>query len=333
MPVVSVIMGAHDNIATMERCVRSVLCQTHQDLELIVVNDGSTDGSGQLLNKLSQNDHRLRVIDQANQGLTKSLIKASEFAAGEYIARQDADDFSLAERIEKQLAALEQNHEAVLATCWVEDSTENGVVCSTHRSQPYSVRLNKDVLYTLTGIPAHGSVMMRKDAFLQCGGYRACFYYAQDSDLWLRLSQQGQFVTVPEVLYQRTISTSSISSRFPDAQRRFCDFAQESFRRVLDGQNDSDVLEAAEQLAAECEGRKNTPTSQRDEATSLMMMASALSTKDPTIATQFFYEALKKDPTHLRAWKGFLLHSLKQLIGTSHEVHCGKPRSKSNHGT
>lgn len=313
MPTVSVIMGVRNARESVRECVAAILSQSFRDIEIIVINDGSSDDTGKILDELATTDGRLRIVHQENQGLTRSLITAAEMARGEYIARQDADDVSTPDRIEQQFAALEHDSEAVLATCWVEDVTPEGIVCGRHENLQHSVRLASGEDQSMTGVPAHGSVLIRRSAFEQVGGYRACFYYAQDSDLWLRLAEAGRFVVVPRVLYRRGISTNCISSRFREAQQRFCELAQDCFRAVRQGRSDQDYVTAAELLAEECRRGKDDTTSRRDRATSLMLLGAALADKAPRLADDYFRRAVSTDLLHWRAWKGLLVHRLKQV--------------------
>ena len=114
MPKVSVVMSVCNSEPFIRDAIKSILGQTFQDFEFIIINDGSTDGSLQIIQ--SYGDSRIRITSQENLGLTKSLNKGIGIARGEYIARQDADDISEPSRLEKQVAVLEQNRRAVLVS-------------------------------------------------------------------------------------------------------------------------------------------------------------------------------------------------------------------------
>lgn len=106
MPKVSVVMSVCNSEPFIRDAIKSILGQTFQDFEFIIINDGSTDGSLQIIQ--SYGDSRIRITSQENLGLTKSLNKGIGIARGEYIARQDADDISEPSRLEKQVAVLEE---------------------------------------------------------------------------------------------------------------------------------------------------------------------------------------------------------------------------------
>ena len=117
-PEVSVVMGVYNGGDSLSRTLESVLSQQGVDLEFIVVNDGSTDNTLSILNDYSEKDNRLRVLDQENSGLTRSLIRGCAEARGEFIARQDAGDISLPGRLRKQLDLIQKNPDVVLVSCW-----------------------------------------------------------------------------------------------------------------------------------------------------------------------------------------------------------------------
>ncbi len=306
-------MGVYNAEGTLRRAVDSILTQTFRDFEFIIVNDGSDDGTAQILSEYSKADSRVRVIEQANQGLTRSLVTASEMARGVYLARQDADDVSLPDRLQKQVEVLESEPGCVLVTSWVEDVSPEGVACNLHKALTHKVRMNDGEEAEFTGIAAHGSVMMRRTAFDNAGGYRACFYYAQDSDLWLRLSECGHFAVVPTVLYRRVIGIGSISSRFRQAQTRFCELAQESYRAIRAGQSDRAILAEAEQLAQDCRQQRGQLTSRYELATSLLLLAAQIMKSDPPLARMYLWQAFCACPVHPRVLKALFLFPFRSL--------------------
>ncbi len=311
-PRVSVVMGVYNAAETIEASLQSLCQQTYKDFEILVVDDGSTDSTPKILAQIAQNDPRLHVIRQANSGLTASLITGCERAQGEFIARQDADDYSLPNRLSEQLKQIERNPEIALVTSWVEDVSDEGHSLEIHRDKELRLALPSGRVIHLPGVPAHGSVMMRRTAFETVGGYRKCFYYAQDSDLWLRLHEAGSFITIPEVLYRRTIASTCISSRFRTAQSSFCRFAQESYFARQVGKSDSEILQKAMALAEECRRTRQKAGSRYDQATTLMLMASQLVKTDRKGAKVLLNKAFRICPWHLRVWKAQCLQYLSR---------------------
>ena len=117
-PKVTVFMTVYNGEKFLDECIKSILNQTLQDFEFIIVNDGSTDGSQGILNKYAGKDSRIKIIqNRQNFGVPKSLNKAIRAAKGEYLARMDADDIALPQRLEKQVDFLEKHREFFLIGC------------------------------------------------------------------------------------------------------------------------------------------------------------------------------------------------------------------------
>ena len=113
-------MSVYNGASDLPITIDSILSQEGVEFEFIVVNDGSSDKSGQILNEYAQRDGRLRIIHQENTGLTRALIRGCDVARGEFIARQDAGDVSLAGRLKSQVALLREYGDCVLVSCWTE---------------------------------------------------------------------------------------------------------------------------------------------------------------------------------------------------------------------
>jgi glycosyltransferase involved in cell wall biosynthesis len=221
LPDVSVVMSVYNNAATLHTTIESILSQDGVSLEFIIVNDGSTDGGGAILDEYAKNDPRLRILHQENQGLTRALINGCAIARGEYIARQDAGgDVSLPGRLRQQLTHLSQHPNAVLSSCGTRYVGPAGeTLYNVIRDGPELDRYLKDVNPKhVVGVSHHGSVVMHRAAYLLAGGYRSQFKVAQDLDLWLRLSEVGECLGLPELLYEAVISFRSVSHIYRDQQ-------------------------------------------------------------------------------------------------------------------
>lgn len=213
----SVVLSIYNGESFVADAIGCILDQTYRDFELIVINDGSTDGSLAIMQEFAAKDERIRIIDQANTGLTIALCRGVEAARGQYIARMDADDWSMPERFEKQMALLRANPEMVAVTCDVEHFYDDGtpshvaIIRKDARVLPlYLVFANR--------IGGHGQMIYSREAYFAAGGYDPDYNYAEDYDLWTRLIEQGPFGVVPEVLYRYRTGHDSISSR--NAQRQ-----------------------------------------------------------------------------------------------------------------
>jgi len=215
-PKVSVIMSVYNGENFLEEAVRSILNQTFSDYEFIIINDGSTDRTPQIL--ASFDDPRLVIVNQDNRGLTISLNRGIRLAKGTYIARVDADDISEPTRLEREVEVLDRDPDVVLVACWYKVIDEKGNFLA-HRRLPTDGRQLARLLMHDNPI-CHGSVLMRKDAIEAVGLYDENLRYAQDYDLWLRMLRKGySFSIVPEFLYRYRISPESVAKLY--LQRRY----------------------------------------------------------------------------------------------------------------
>lgn len=238
-------MAVHNEAAFVGRCVGDLLQQQGVVLEVIVVDDGSSDETPGLLQKLAAGDARLRVITQRNQGLTRALIRGCAEARGEFIARQDADDHSLPGRLRTQADLLRSNPSLSFVSSWAMVIGPKEEPLLLHKRPADPVAATDLLVNGRTGPPGHGSVMMRRDAYERVGGYREKFYFAQDSDLWLRLALVGQIAYVPRVLYQYRVSAESISGRLHQQKLPYARLIDELHAARMRGEDDEDLLRQA----------------------------------------------------------------------------------------
>ena len=200
----------------VEQALRSILDQTFRDLELIAIDDGSTDGTSSVLARVAAADERVRIIQLAGGGVVDALNAGCATAAGTYIARMDADDVSLPERIVRQVDELDRRPElGVVGTRVRYIDAHNRAVGVW--DVPVGAQL---VHWSLAfGTPiAHPSVMMRRDV-LPPGPYRSAAPHAEDYDLWIRLAQHTILDNLGERLVERRVHGASVSDRHEEAQR------------------------------------------------------------------------------------------------------------------
>ena len=214
-PKVTVLMSVYNGESYLGASIDSILNQTFKDFEFIIINDGSTDMTKEILE--SYTDPRISIINNdKNIGLTRSLNMGLELAGSEYIARMDADDVSLPERLEKQVKFLENNPTVILLGNWIEIIDDNGNVRSITR-YPTDHCFIAWVLLFKTCL-AHPTVMYRRKEVLTIGAYNRELKYTQDYDLWVRLSKAGKIRQIPEVLLKVRKSKGSIEDRFQEQQ-------------------------------------------------------------------------------------------------------------------
>jgi glycosyltransferase involved in cell wall biosynthesis len=196
-------MPVRDGLPYLGEALASVLGQTHREFELVAVDDGSTDGSGELLDAHAAGDPRVRVLHTSPAGVSAALNVAVEAATGELLARMDADDISHPERFERQLAHLRAHPDDALVACRAEahgDHAGSGTL-RLHAWQSSLMRHEQMMADLFVDAPfPHDAVMMRRSALSAAGGYQD-HPWPEDFDLWHRMARAGQrFAKVPEVL-------------------------------------------------------------------------------------------------------------------------------------
>jgi glycosyltransferase involved in cell wall biosynthesis len=291
-PLVTVVMGVHDGVDTIARTVASVLDQEGICLQMVVVDDGSTDGTSDVLAGMARHDERLTVLSRPHRGLTASLEEGCRLARGDFIARQDAGDSSLPGRLRKQAQCLSEHPGACLCSTHVRCVVPEGDTIEIRSVDPE--RLARG----LCGPAHHGSVMMRRRAYEEAGGYRTAFYYAQDLDLWSRMEQHGEHRVVPEVLYEASVSPGSISGSRRREQERFLRIIRGATAARLGGGSETPWLRQAETLSERC---RQARRSRRRQAQGAYFIASCLASGNPELALRYLDRCLALDPWHLRA--------------------------------
>jgi glycosyltransferase involved in cell wall biosynthesis len=209
-PIVSVIMSVHNGENFLESSIKSILNQTLTSLELIVVNDGSTDGTRRILDEIK--DPRIHIIHQENSGLTKALNRAIAICRGEFIARQDDDDISLPSRLESQIAALREKPTAAFCACSATYISHDGQPLFDFRG-PQSKRHAIQIYEQVDNPFVHGTLVFRRQVLKDLGGYDETFRVSQDMELTSRIIALHDFTSCSEILYLQRIHPSSISSR------------------------------------------------------------------------------------------------------------------------
>lgn len=201
-PKISVVMAVYNGDRFLKQAIDSILTQTFTDFEFIVINDGSTDETSDILAHYSKSDSRLQVYNQTNQGFIASLNRGCSLARAKYIARLDADDVAFQDRLERQLRFLEQNPDvALLGGAMVVIDTECNKIATWH--YPLTDAQIKQVILRVDPF-GHSAVVIRKDAFEKIGGYGKAFGYAGDYDLWLRIAEQNKVANLADgVTYYR----------------------------------------------------------------------------------------------------------------------------------
>lgn len=212
-PLISVVLPVHNGEKYLAEAIDSILVQTFANFELIMIDDGSTDGSQHILQEYERCNPRVRVIVRENRGLVTTLNDSIEIARGAWIARMDQDDIALPHRFERQLQWLEQTN-ADICGSWVRrfGTSDKRVVRLRQTDEAIKIGM-------LFCSPfAHPSVMMRT-ALIKQLRYDKAWEKAEDYDLWGRAAEAGLKMTnVPEVLLLYRVHAEQISNRTASRQ-------------------------------------------------------------------------------------------------------------------
>ena len=228
--LISIVMSVFNGEQFLRTSVESMLNQTYINFEFIIVNDGSVDNTFNILKKYAKKDLRIKIINNdKNIGLTKSLNKGLKIAKGKFIARMDADDISLPERLEKQLSFMEIHSEIGAVGCWYYLIDKyNKIIKECRPPRKYS-KIKKALIKKaiINSVPLiHPGLMIRKDALEKINFYDENFIYAQDRDLLFRILKYYKIAVVPEILFKLRISDKSISAKNEIEQKKYCIMAK-----------------------------------------------------------------------------------------------------------
>ncbi len=210
MALISILTSAHNEERHLEGTIANVLAQTLREWEWIVVDDGSSDGTWEILGRWAERESRLRPLrNESREGLSRSLNKAILSSQGIYIARLDADDLCRPDRLARQRHFLDQNPKVGVVGSFNHVIDEGGRVLETWRFQ----HTPEEIHYTLQfqNCLCHSSVMMRRGLLEEIGGYREELPAAQDYELWLRASRRTALYKIPEPLVSWRMRPGGVS--------------------------------------------------------------------------------------------------------------------------
>ena len=210
---ISVIMSVYNQEKFLSESIESILCQSERNFEFLIIDDGSSDSSYDLIQNYSKIDDRIKLFKNSkNLGLTKSLNKILKKAKGKYIARMDADDISIDSRLKEELSVFTENKNigVVFSLCQIIDSDGN-LICNKWQPKNINNILDKMPYHNYI---THSSCMINRNLFKKFGGYNENYNLAQDWELWLRLIKQSvNFYCVNKVLLLFRAHDSNISNK------------------------------------------------------------------------------------------------------------------------
>jgi len=207
LPKISVVMSVYNAERYLREAIESILNQTFTDFEFIIINDGSTDNSLEIIR--SYNDERIKIINQSNMGLAKALNNGIKIAKGKYIARMDADDISMPERLEIQYDFMENHPECVAVGSNAEIIDIDGNYVFTSNQAIEWERIKAQLLQTPF---FHSSTMYRKSAFEKVGGYPG-IYRIEDTVFFNKLAKIGELRNLSNILIKYRLCPTAVTTK------------------------------------------------------------------------------------------------------------------------
>jgi glycosyltransferase involved in cell wall biosynthesis len=219
--------------------VESVLRQTMPQLELIIVDDGSTDSSPRILDHYARLDERIRLIHQDHQGVSAAANAGVHQARYELVARSDSDDRMLPHRLEKQVAFLKQNPHVDVACSHSYFINASGKRIGASSCRIDIERGKRELKPSCFLELTQSTVMMKKHAFLTVGGYRNDIHFAEDRDLWGRFVTSGYTIACQdEFLEEYRLHAGAMTMKRARLQREICGYIDGNIKRRLQGRSE-----------------------------------------------------------------------------------------------
>lgn len=236
VPEITVLMSVYNAEHYLDDAIDSIRNQSHGDFEFLILNDGSTDASTKILRRHADEDPRIRLIHQENRGLVAALNRGIEEARAPFIARMDADDVALPDRLEKQWHRISEDKELGLLGGHIHVINDRGDTGALIRFPVGTQEISERLYY---GSPvAHPAVIMRRDLVRKLGGFRSFYRHCEDYDLWLRMSECARIDNLDEVVLRYRRHGDSVSATNRESQTTGTFLAQAAWLLRRAGKHD-----------------------------------------------------------------------------------------------
>ena len=218
-PSVTVLIPVYNREEFLDDAIQSVVAQDFTDFELLIVDDGSTDRTPEILRAWAGRDARIVVIaSPRNEGIPAALNRGLRHARAQYVARFDSDDIMMPRRLAAQAAALDSDPNVVLVSSAYETMDSEGNYLGTWKGgEPHEVVTYLLNFYNIVG--GHGQVMFRRSEVMAEGGYACEYPSSEDYDLWVRLLRRGRILTLPLIGMKQRDHNNRSSVQFASVKR------------------------------------------------------------------------------------------------------------------
>jgi glycosyltransferase involved in cell wall biosynthesis len=297
MPAVSVLMPVYDAAAYLARAVESILDQTLRDFEFLIYDDGSTDGSIQIVEGYARRDPRIRLHRMPHAGYAVWLREGVAAANAPFVARMDADDIARPTRLEQQLDFLERHPDCCAVGARVLRIDPDGRPIREFAAPLAHDGIERELLTGRGEALPHPAVMLRRAALLAAGSYRPEYEPAEDLDLFLRLAEHGKLANLPELLFEYRQHIRKTSHQRGIEQRRMV-------ARILREARTRRGLEVGEERAPVAPAGDTPAIDYWCEWVRQAVIGGNLAT-----ARRYAFAVLQQQPGRLRSWQ-LLLRAL-----------------------
>jgi glycosyltransferase involved in cell wall biosynthesis len=231
-PILSVLLPVYNAEKYLASAIESILHQTYSNFNFIIINDGSTDNSLNILQSFAKNDKRIQLINRENKGLVYTLNEGLALIKTPYVARMDADDIALPRRFEKQMEYILNNKDCLLLGSRVIIIDSDGdEICEMGDYYSHE-EIDQGLLEKKGQLIYHPSIIFQKDIIDQLGGYRSKYPHVEDLDLFLRVSEQGKIENLKEPLLKYREHISKVGHlHYKEQMTEINDVIKETFYR------------------------------------------------------------------------------------------------------
>jgi glycosyltransferase involved in cell wall biosynthesis len=253
--MVSIVVSCYNYAHYLETCVNSILSQTYTDFEVIIVNDGSTDNTSEVVERWTT-EPRIRYIEQANAGQATAKNVGVNHARGDYVAFLDADDYWQPDKLERQMPLFDDPRVGVVYSraCYVdEDGQDTGFTPTSVYLRPRRGEVTDYLIFD--NFVLFSSSIVRADCFKRHGLFDESIAMAIDWDLWLRFSKDCRFDFVDDTLLYYRVGHANQMSRNRELRQQCCDRIMAAFTEHNPGLVSGRTLRLAAAYAAASRGR------------------------------------------------------------------------------